>query len=49
MSSVLAVVFPVSVVLDNLYKDGGSGTSSARRPIELKINWPLRDFKEFAC
>jgi hypothetical protein len=48
-SGLLVVVFPVSVVLDNLYKDGGSGTSSDQRPMELRINWPLRDFEGFAC
>ena len=49
MSSVLVVAFPVSIVLENLHKDGGSDTSSARRPIEFRINLPLRDFEEFAC
>jgi len=49
MSSVVVVAFPVSVVLENLHKDGGSDTSSARCPIELKINLPLRDFEEFGC
>ncbi len=49
MSGVLVVVFPASVVLENLYNDGGSGNSSARHPMELRINWLLRDFEEFAC
>jgi hypothetical protein len=49
MPSVLVVAFPVSVVLENLYKDDGNETSSARLPIALRINLPLRDFEEFAC
>ncbi len=49
MSGLLVVIFPVSVVLENLYDDGDSGTSSDRRPMQLRINWPLRDFEEFAC
>ncbi len=49
MVSVLVVVFPVSVVVENIYNDGGSDTSSARCPMELRINWPLRNFEEFAC